>query len=485
MDKKRVDNTNYSAYEAVIGLEVHAELRTESKIFCSCSTRFGSPPNTQCCPVCLGLPGAMPSLNRRAVELAVMAGLALECEISPLCRTDRKQYFYPDLPKGFQISQAEYPLCFGGALRIPSPSGEERKIRIKRIHIEEDAGKLTHEEGVTLVDHNRCGVPLIEIVSEPDLRSGKEASAYAEGLRAVLVCAGISDCRMQEGSLRCDVNVSVRKKGREGLGVRTEIKNINSFSFIERAIVFETERQISILNSGGKVVAETRRYDEKSGETVLMRTKESAEDYRYLAEPDLLPLCMTPLDLARLRAALPELPAAREKRLSEEFGLSCEEAHLLVSDMALADYFEEAARHAGSARTVLNLLLSELLRLCSRDPFSSPVSPMRLCDLADLSFEGVINNATAKKLLLRLAKEDFSPREAVEAEGLAVLREKAVLLPLAERAIEEAPGAVEAYKKGKSASLGALVGRVMSLTGGRADAEMTSSLLLELINKEN
>ncbi|MBE6590001.1 MAG: Asp-tRNA(Asn)/Glu-tRNA(Gln) amidotransferase subunit GatB, partial [Ruminococcaceae bacterium] len=288
---------NFDAYEAVIGLEVHVELSTRTKIFCACPTGFGAPPNTQCCPVCMGLPGAMPTLNRRAVELAVMAGLALGCEISPLCRTDRKQYFYPDLPKGFQISQAEYPICGEGNLSVPVSDATLRTVRIKRIHIEEDAGKLSHTGTQTLIDHNRCGVPLIEIVSEPDMRNGAEAAAYAETLRDILVTAGISDCRMQEGSLRCDVNVSVRQKGSEALGVRTEIKNINSFSFIERAVSFEVKRQIALLESGKEVTPETRRYDEKSGETVLMRAKECAEDYRYLSEPDLLPIQITAEDV--------------------------------------------------------------------------------------------------------------------------------------------------------------------------------------------
>ena len=470
-------------YEAVIGLEVHAELKSATKIFCACPTSFGAPANTQCCPVCLGLPGALPVLNRRVVELAVIAGLALNCEISTLSRTDRKQYFYPDLPKGYQISQAETPICRNGYLEIEAMDKTVRRVGIERIHIEEDAGKLVHEGNETLVDSNRCGVPLIEIVSRPDLRNGKEAAAYLKALRGVLLSCGVSDCRMQEGSLRCDVNVSVRKHGDTMLGVRTEIKNINSFAFVEKAIAYETSRQIDLLERGERIVTETRRFDASRGETVRMRVKETAEDYRYLFEPDLLPIRLDENDIARLRAQIPELPYVRADRLEKEYGISRENARILTGELGMADYFEEGAQHTKYPRLLLNLLLSELLRYCECDPFSSPVCAEALAELADLLGERTINSATGKKLMSRMLTEEISPRRVAADEGLTQITDEATIRSWVESAIEEMPRAVEDYRRGKNAAIKSLQGRVMAMSHGRADPVLCEELLLKQLKE--
>ena len=475
---------SFSEYEAVIGLEVHAELKTATKIFCSCSTSFGASPNTQCCPVCMGLPGVMPTLNRRAVELAVMAGAALHCEIATLCRTDRKQYFYPDLPKAYQISQADKPLCRNGSLTFSTPNGE-RRVGIIRIHIEEDAGKLIHRDGKTLIDYNRCGVPLIEIVSAPDLRSGAEAAAYLRALRSILATCGISDGKMQEGSLRCDVNISVREKGSQAFGVRTEIKNLNSFTFVEKAIEYETRRHCEMIARGEAVSMETRRYDPTTGKTYPMRQKETSMDYRFLTEPDLPPIVLTEAEIEALRKALPELPAARCARLAASYGLSEKEAAILTSDPALADYFETGAVASRYPKQVANLLLSEVLRMCDSDPFVCPIPSARLAAVVDLFGEGTVNSTTAKKLLVRLFDADFDPREAVEREGLAQLRDPDLLVPVIDEVLSANARAVADYKNGKIAALRALQGQVMSRTSGRADPVLLERLLKERLVRDD
>ena len=470
-------------YEAVIGLEVHAELKTASKIFCACSTRFGASPNTQCCPICAGLPGAMPRLNRRAVELAILAGLALGCEISRVSGIDRKQYFYPDLPKAYQISQGDYPICRNGGLDI-TVDGETRRIGILRIHIEEDAGKLIHVDRKTLVDYNRCGVPLIEIVSTPSVRSGREAATYVRELRDLLVACGITDGKMQEGSLRCDVNISLRPVGTNELGVRTEIKNINSFAFIEKAIDYEIDRQSAILASGGTVERETRRYDASSGKTYPMRSKEQVKDYRFLTEPDLLPIRVTREEIESLRATLPELPRARVARLMKDYGLGEYDATQLVSDKFLADYFEAAQKHTAYAKILSNLILTELLRLCKTQPFSPSLSPTRVGELAELLGEGVINSSTAKKLLLRLVDCDGDPREIVAREELAQIRDPEALSAVIREVTEANARAVSDYRSGKRAALKSLQGQIMSKTSGRADPVLLERLLLEMLERE-
>ncbi len=468
-------------YEAVIGLEVHAELKTKTKIFCACPKEFGGEPNTRVCPVCLGLPGALPTLNRRVVELAVMAGLALHCEISTDSFIDRKQYFYPDLPKAYQISQKDVPLCKKGYLQMKGENGEPISIGIERIHIEEDAGKLVHLEGESRVDYNRCGTPLIEIVSAPDLHSGADAASYLKEMRATLIACGVSDCRMQEGEFRCDVNVSVRKRGNADFGTRTEIKNVNSFSFAEKAIQFEIERQIALLERGESVICETRRYDEVTGGTVRMRSKETAEDYRYLREANLLPLHLEKAEIECLRQRLPELPNEKRHRLQMQYGLAAADVNCLIAEGA-AEYFEEIAQKCHFPKVAAHLLLTELLRLRQGEKF--PISAQRMGELATLIGERVINSSTAKKLIARLCREDFSPAEVVEREELAQVRDTQILLHWIDTAIEQMPKAVQDYHNGKRAALQALQGKVMALSAARADPEKCEALLLSRLKGE-
>ncbi len=473
-----------AAYETVIGLEVHVELATKSKLFCSCSTAFGAPPNTLCCPICLGYPGTLPTWNARAIELAAKAGLALHATVHEISYADRKQYFYPDLPKAYQISQGDHPICTDGYLEFFC-NGEERRVNITRIHLEEDAGKLIHRGSQTLIDGNRCGVPLIEIVSEPTLRSGEEASAYLKALRAVLVAVGVSDCRMQEGSMRCDVNVSVHPRGADTLGVRTEIKNVNSFAFVEKAINYESQRQIALLERGENVRMETRRYDSASGKTVLMRTKEKATDYRFLFESNLPPIVLSQKNVEAWRGELPELPNAKQERLIASLGIAEKEAAVLVSDPELAAYFERAAALTDHPTVLLNLLLSELLRYCPSDPFCSPVREARLAELAQLAGEGEINSSTAKKLLLRLTESDFSPSEAVAEEGLGQIRDVAQIDDWIAQILQEQARAVADYRGGKTNALRALQGKLMAKSGGRADPVLAERLLLDALHRED
>lgn len=474
---------NTTHYEAVIGLEVHAELATKSKLFCACSTEFGAPPNTLCCPICMGYPGTLPTWNRRAIELAAKAGLALNATVNEISYADRKQYFYPDLPKAYQISQGAHPICSDGYLDF-SVNGEEKRVHITRIHIEEDAGKLIHQGDKTLLDGNRCGVPLIEIVSAPELRSGAEAAAYLKALRAVLIAAGVSDCKMQEGSMRCDVNVSVRTVGDPTFGIRTELKNINSFSFVEKAIAYEVKRQIALLERGEQIRMETRRFDSQSGETVLMRIKEQAEDYRFLFETNLPPIMLTKELIEKWKTELPELPAARKHRLVSQFGLPEKEVGVLCNDAELGDYFERAAAMSAYPKLLLNLLLGDLLRYCTTDPFFSPVREERLAEIAELLGEGTVNSSTAKKLLARLTESDFSPRETVDKEGLAQIRDRALLTEWIEEILLQSPRAVADYKNGKTNAIRALQGKLMAKSQGRAEPILAERLLLEALSKE-
>lgn len=472
-------------YEAVVGLEVHAELKTATKIFCACPTSFGAEPNTSCCPVCMGLPGALPTLNRAAVKLALRAGLALGCEISRVSRTDRKQYFYPDLPKAYQISQDRFPLCRNGELRFRLPSGDERRVGIIRIHIEEDAGKLFHGEAGTRIDCNRCGVPLIEIVTSPDLRSGEEAGKCLKTLRGILLRLGVSDGRMQEGSLRCDANVSVRKIGDARLGQRVEIKNINSFSFVERAVDYEAERQIALLEAGKRIFPETRRYDERSGTTMRMRGKETAEDYRFFPEPDLPPFSIAEEEMQAARETLPELPDETALRLTRTYGIGRDDADLLAGDLAMTEWFERAARAAKEPSRVLHLLTGDLLRACTTEPFFCPVSPQRAAELSDLLTDRTVNSATGKKLLQRLLAEgDFPLSEVVRAEGLEQIRDEESIRAWCGEVLAANGRAVADYRAGKTAALRALQGQLMAKSRGRADPELAETILTEMLRKE-
>ena len=462
-------------YETVIGLEVHVELKTRSKIFCSCSTEFGAEPNTQVCPVCLGLPGTLPTLNKKVAELGVMSGLALNCAIAPLSFHDRKNYFYPDLPKSYQISQFDIPLCSDGCLDIDTDGGKKR-IGITRIHLEEDAGKLIHNGGSTFVDCNRCGVPLIEIVSKPDIRSAEEAVAYLKKLRSVLLFAGVSDCKMNEGSLRCDVNLSVRKYG-EPLGVRCELKNLNSFKFIEKAIEYERDRQIELLEKGETVVCETRRFDEKREMTFSMRKKEKQSDYRFFPEPDLAPLSFTKEDIEKIKSLLPALPDERREYYKNEYGISETDGATLTLSPVIADYFEEAAKRTSFPKTVSNLILTEIMGIMTPDASPYNISPENLGSLADLLGKNIINSATAKKLIREMWDSDIDPEKAVEERGLAQINDEEAILAFVRSAIEKSQKAVEDYKKGKATAARSIVGKAMGESRGRANPETVAALV--------
>ncbi len=470
-------------YEMVIGLEVHVELKTKTKIFCGCKTTFGAPPNTQCCPVCMGLPGSLPVLNGKVVESAVKAGLALHCQIARTSREDRKNYFYPDLPKGYQISQYDRPLCEHGYLEIPA-GGDTKKIGITRIHIEEDAGKLIHQPGVgTMMDFNRCGVPLIEIVTEPDLGSEDEAALFLRRLRQILLFAGVSDCRMNEGSMRCDVNLSVRPKGSSALGTRTEMKNLNSFQSVYRAIQYEFARQADVLDEGETVVQETRRFDQETGETSSMRSKENADDYRYFPDPDLLPICLTEEYIEKRRAELPEMPDARAKRLKEQYGMKEQDIERICALPVTAAFFDEAARCTENFQSLLSLFVSDLLPLTDENTETIPVAPAHVALLADRIAQGMISRGSAKKVLPALWEKDEEPDEVIQRMDLLQISDEETLRPLAETILRENERAVNDYLAGKPAALQALIGQMMKRTGGKCNPVVTKKIFLDLLSE--
>jgi len=476
-------------YEPVIGLEVHTQLLTRSKLFCGCANRFGAPPNTLVCEVCLGLPGSLPVLNRQAVTLALRASLALGCRVHETSVFERKNYFYPDLPKGYQISQYAAPLATGGSLEIALPDGP-RRVRIARLHMEEDAGKLLHEgfawsDEKSGVDLNRAGVPLVEIVSEPDLRGPEEAHAYLTALRAVLLYASVSDGNMEQGSLRCDANVSVRPRGATALGTRAEIKNLNSFRHVARAIEHEVTRQVALVESGREVVQETRLWNADRGETAPMRSKEDAHDYRYFPEPDLRPLAVSPEWLAEVRGSLPELPAERRRRFVSEYALPEYDAGVLTQERELADYFEAAARESGNPKAASNWIMTELLRKLKQDArplAAAPVGPSALAALVKLVAAGTISGKTAKDVFEKMWTSGEPAAAIVEREGLGQLDDAGALASAVAEVVAASPEQVASYRGGKAAALGWFVGQVMRRTGGRANPQRVNELLRKALD---
>ncbi len=467
-------------YETVIGLEVHVQLKTAAKIFCSCPAGSGGEPNTRVCPVCLGLPGTLPVLNRKVVELAVRAGLALNCAVSGFSKFDRKNYFSPDLPKAYQISQYDRPLNDSGRLEI-SVDGEVKRIGITRAHLEEDAGKLVHfDDGWSGVDYNRAGIPLLEIVSEPDLRSPREAGEYLKELRSVMRYLGVSDCDMEKGSFRCDANISLRPSGAPELGVKAEIKNLNSFKAVERALEYEESRQRGMLERGETVLQETRLYNADLQRTSSMRSKEEAHDYRYFPDPDLVPVVLEQEWLEEQRRSLPELPLARLSRFRKEYGLPLHDAGVLTAERPLADYFEAAAAAVDSPKALSNWVMGELMGKLNEAGLAieeSPVPPGGLARLVSLVEQGKISGKIAKRVFAEIFESGGDPEEIVEEQGLLQISDRDELEAVVERVIGENPGPVGDFQSGKKAALGFLVGQVMKATGGQANPKLVNQLL--------
>ena len=474
-------------YEVIIGLEVHAELSTKTKIFCSCPTKFGAAPNTQTCPICMAMPGTLPVLNEKVVEYAVKAGLATNCEISRNSKNDRKNYFYPDLPKAYQISQYDQPLCEHGYVEIDTKEGK-KKIRLTRIHIEEDAGKLNHDEfaGGSLVDLNRAGVPLIEIVSEPDLRGSEEVEAYLRKLKSILEYIEVSDCKMQEGSLRADVNVSVRKKGDSKLGTRTEMKNMNSFRSITRAIEYEVDRQIDMIEDGGEVEQETLRWDDVSGKTFPMRDKEDAQDYRYFPDPDLVAIKLSEEYIENIKKSLPELPESRKERYLKEYGLSEKDANIITSSKYLSDLFEGAIKVCNNPKAVNNWIISDISRILNEtemEPIEIPFDSNQLGKLVILIDKGTISSSIAKKVLVEMFEHPRDPEDIIDEKGWVQISDEGAIKEVVLKVLEANPQSVADYKGGKDKALGFLVGQAMKETRGKANPQMLNQMFLEELKK--
>ncbi len=475
------------SYEVIIGLEVHAELNTKSKIYCDCKNAFGLEVNTQVCPICMGMPGTLPTLNEKVVESAIKMGHALNCKINSVCKQDRKNYFYPDLPKAYQISQAEVPLCENGYLDI-LVDGDEKRIGITRIHIEEDAGKLLHSDAFngSLVDLNRCGVPLIEIVSEPDLRSSAEAKAYLDTIKSILQYINISDCKMQEGSIRCDVNVSVRKPG-EPFGTRCEMKNVNSFSAAVRGIEYEAKRQIEVLENGGEIIQETRRWDDVKGMSFTMRTKEDAHDYRYFPEPDLLTIVVDEADIKNIKDSLPELPNKKILRYVKELGLSQIDATMIVEVLDKAKFFDMCNEIGGvSPKNIANWVLGDISKYMndnSKNIFDTCLTPKRMVDLIKVIESGNISNSAGKTVFETIIDEDKEVDTVIAEKSLAQISDTSFLDEIADKVLAENDKSVSDYKGGKTNALGFLVGQCMKASKGKANPGMMKEILISKIDK--
>lgn len=473
-------------WEIVMGLEVHTELATKTKIFCGCSTEFGGEPNTHVCEICSGMPGTLPLLNKRVVEFAIRTGVATNCTITQNNKFDRKNYFYPDLPKAYQISQLYLPICRNGYIEVNTKDGEKKKIGIHEIHMEEDAGKLIHDEfeDCTLVDYNRCGVPLLEIVSEPDFRSAEEVIDYLSKLRAILQYTGVSDCKMQEGSLRADVNLSVRPKGQAEFGTRTEMKNLNSFHAIERAIAYEAQRQIELLEDGEKVVQETRRWDDNKGYSYAMRSKEDAQDYKYFPEPDLPPIEISDEQIEEIKSTMPELPEEKRERYLNELGLPEYDTGIITGDIALVKFFESTLEKCDSPKDVANWIMGEVMKLLNDSATlteNNPLKPEALAAVINMVKSNKINRGTGKKVLEKVFTDGVDPEKYVEENKLAQVTDLSALRPIIEQVIAENEKSVSEYKAGKTQAMGYIMGQAMRALKGKAPAQEVQKILKEIL----
>ena len=474
-------------YDIVIGIEIHAELATKSKIFCSCSTKFGADENTHACPVCLGMPGVLPVLNEKVVEYATRAGLALNCHIANFSKMDRKNYFYPDLPKAYQTSQFDLPICTGGVVDI-EVEGEKKEIGITRIHIEEDAGKLLHESADgTLVDVNRCGVPLIEIVTEPDIRGAEEARVFAEKIRNILEYVGVSDCKMEEGSIRFDVNLSVKEKGSDVLGTRTEMKNLNSFRALVRAVQYESKRQIIELKKGHRIIQETRKWDDVKGVSSSMRSKEEAHDYRYFPEPDLVPIVITDETIEQIKSELPELPEAKRARYVAEYKLPDYDAGVLTASKVTAKFFEETVALYDEPKQISNWLMVDIPAMLKEKELSMeniPFTPAQLAELLKLIKDGTISGTIGKKVLVKMFEEDKNPKAIVEENNWAQMSDTSELESIIAQIIEDNPKSIEDIGSGNQKAYGFLTGQVMKATKGQANPQVANKIIRELVARK-